>query len=80
MLESDPAHIVGGAPRRVAHPEAVARAWREALAEPPGFELHRRNMDSTLEALCASTHPLPDAADALLRHHTDWPTGLFRLS
>lgn len=77
MLESDPATITGGAPRRVAEPDAVARAWRDALAEPPGLELHRSNMDMTLRALCAGTHPLPDAADALLRHHTDLPTGLF---
>lgn len=77
LFESDPAPVAGGAPRLVAEPEAVARAWRDALAEPPGRELHRRNMRATLEALRAGTHPLPDAADALLRHHTDLPTGLF---
>lgn len=77
MLERDPPSITGGAPRRVAEPETVARAWFEALAEPPSCELHRHNMRMTLAALRASKHPLPDAADALLRHHTDLPTGLF---
>lgn len=76
-LESDPPYVTGGAPRRVADPEAVAHAWRDALAEPPSRELHRRNMEVTLATQRAGTHPLPDAADALLRHHTDLPTGWF---
>lgn len=77
MLESEPAPITGGAPRRVAEPESVARAWCDALVRPPSCELHRGHMEETLQALREGTHPVLDAADALLRHHTEMPVSVF---
>lgn len=65
--------MTGGAPRRLAEPDALARAWRKALAEPPCRERHRHNLASELAAQRAGRHEQPDAADALLRHHTELP-------
>lgn len=76
-LMFQPPHMTGGPPRELAEPEALVRVWRAALAEPPTRERHRANMKATLAAQRADRHEQPDAADALLRHHTDLPVDLF---
>lgn len=68
-----PLMTTGGPPREIANPEALIHAWRAVLSQPPSRELHRHNMAETLAALRAGTHPQPDSADALLRHHTELP-------
>lgn len=76
-LACRPVMMTGGPPREVANLKALIHAWRKVLGQPPSRELHRRNMAETLAALRAGTHPYPDAADALLRHHTDLPVDAF---
>lgn len=63
-----------GHPERwVADPRALADEWLAALAEPPTRAVHRRGMAETLAAARRDTHPDPDSAFCLLRHHTDRP-------
>lgn len=75
-LTSQPLPMTGGPPRRLAEPQELARAWRQALVEPPSRERHRHNLAATLAAQRADRHEQPDAADALLRHHTDLPVDM----
>lgn len=77
MLAFRHPRLTGGAPRTIADPTALAATWRAALAVPPTREGHRRAMARTLAALRADRHPQPDAAFALLRHHTDLPVDFF---
>jgi hypothetical protein len=76
-LKLRPIHMTGGPPHELADPEALARDWRAALAVPPTRELHRANIKGTLAAQRADRHDQPDAADCLLRHHTDLPVDMF---
>lgn len=76
-LMFNPPHMTGGPPDELAEPGVLARAWRAALAEPPARERHRANLQATLAAQRADRHEQPDAADALLRTHTDLPVDLF---
>lgn len=72
-----PLPMTGGPPHELADPQALARDWRAALAQPPTRELHRANVKATLAAQRADRHEQPDAADCLLRHHTDLPVDFF---
>lgn len=73
MFAFRPVAVTGGAPRDVSNAVAVAAVWTEALGTPPSREGHRRAMLDTWHTYASGVHPDPDAADCLLRHHTDLP-------
>jgi hypothetical protein len=75
-LAFQPLPMTGGPPEVLAEPQVLAWAWSEALAEPPTRERHRANLKATLAAQRADRHEQPDAADCLLRHHTDFPVDM----
>lgn len=71
-----PPLLTGGAPRRLINADETAHAWRERLRQAPERGQHRDAMRTTARDLLADTHPQPDAAFALLRHHTDLPVDI----
>jgi hypothetical protein len=65
--------MTGGAPRRLVDVNQTANAWTAQARTLLSRTRHRDAMGATHQALLASSHPTPDDAFALLRHHTDAP-------